>query len=225
VTGGNGRADAIVEAATEAAAGGVDHVQVREPALSDRELLWLVRRVVVAVEPFGARVLVNERLDVALLAGAHGVHLKWGGLQPAQVREAVARRGDESVARAFTIGLATHDAASLARADADLDVDYCTVGPLHASPGKQALGVDGVRELLEEARRRRGASLRVPWLLLGGVREEDVALTGTLERPGESCGLAAIRLFLGAVGDARRGPRAVASRMTAASARCYHSSP
>jgi thiamine-phosphate pyrophosphorylase len=78
--------DGLVTRLALAAAAGVDLLQIREPDLSGSELLSLVRRVLEAVAETPARVVVNDRMDVALVAGAHGVHLRSDSIDTAEAR-------------------------------------------------------------------------------------------------------------------------------------------
>nr|HEX4312770.1 thiamine phosphate synthase [Kofleriaceae bacterium] len=110
-------------------------VQVRDKDVDGSLLLALARAALAA----GARVIVNDRLDVALAAGAHGVHLPERGLAVADAR-ALAPAG-------FVIGCSRHsaDAARAALADG---ADYVQLGPIFDTPGKgPALGVAALREL------------------------------------------------------------------------------
>src|SRR5258708_5192318 len=66
---------ALIELLTKAAVAGVDLIQIREKDLAGRDLFELVKTVIAAARPFGAKVLVNDRIDVALAADADGVHL------------------------------------------------------------------------------------------------------------------------------------------------------
>jgi thiamine-phosphate pyrophosphorylase len=101
----------------------------------------------------GALFVVNDRPDVALLAGADGVHVGQDDLPPRAVRELV---GD-----GLLIGLSTHAPAEI---DAAEGVDYIGVGPVHATPtkpGRPAVGLDLVRYAAAHA--------RVPWFAIGGL--------------------------------------------------------
>ena len=115
-------------------------VQVREKDLEGGALLALVREVVSVAHPRGARVLVNDRLDVALAAGADGVHLPEDGMSIADARAVAAACGRE-----ILVGCSRHDAAGVrAAAGADLIV----YGPVFATPGKGApLGAAALREV------------------------------------------------------------------------------
>lgn len=117
-------------------------VQVREKDLGGRALLALVEAVLAVARRHGAPVLVNDRLDVALAAGADGVHLPEDGIAIADAR-AVAT----AVGRTITVGCSRHDAAGVARAAAD-GAELIVLGPIFATPGKGApLGVAALREV------------------------------------------------------------------------------
>lgn len=172
------------------ARGGVDVIQVREHAMTDAELVKLVTRVIDATASAGARVVVNERLDVALAAGAAGVHLKSNGLDPVLVRRAVEGLAPDG----FLIGISVHFADELVAASRSGAVDYACVGPLHATgDGKRPLELEGLHAILEETRR-----LTAPcaYLALGGVGPADASRLAQLARPDERWGMAAVRPFL-----------------------------
>lgn len=160
--------------------GGMDNVavQLREKDLDDRVLLELARAARAALPPT-IPLLVNGRLDVALAAGADGVHLPADGVPVAPLR---ARFGSSSLARGILIGRSTHSVAEVERAR-DEGADYVTFGPVWETPGKGT--PVGTGELA------RAVAAGVPVYALGGV---------TLERFGElaaagAAGVAAIRLF------------------------------
>ena len=108
-----------------AAASGVDYIQIREKDLSARELLSLTRRAIEAVRGWPARILVNGRVDVALAAEAHGVHLPagsiaadiWRAIMPAELLFAVS----------------CHSVEELRLAGA---ANFAVFGPIFPSPGK-----------------------------------------------------------------------------------------
>lgn len=120
------------------AAAGVDGFQVRAKAMSTRDLVALARAVVTAVRPYGARVVVNDRLDVALAAGADGVHLGADDLAVADARR---------LAPHLMVGATCRDRAGAEAAAAD-GADYAGFGPLLATTSKAGLpaplGVDAV---------------------------------------------------------------------------------
>jgi thiamine-phosphate pyrophosphorylase len=123
-------------------------IQLREKDLDGGALLALARDALAVTRPRGARLLVNDRLDVALAAGADGVHLPEDGLTIAEAR-AIA-------ARPILVGCSRHSAdgvAEAARAGADLVV----LGPIWATPSKQGAPL-GVAALTEARARITGAS-------------------------------------------------------------------
>jgi thiamine-phosphate pyrophosphorylase len=169
------------------AAAGVDALQVRRKELADRALLALVERCRAAL-PASVAVLVNGRVDVAVAAGADGVHLPAAGLATADVSRLARRLGAR-----LLIGRSTHTAAEAARELAE-GADYVTFGPLYPTPSKASslppAGAAGLRE---------AARAGLPVLALGGVdaaRVAEVAAAG-------AHGVAAIRAFYEPGGPAR----------------------
>jgi thiamine-phosphate pyrophosphorylase len=108
-------------------------VQVREKDLDGAALLALARDVVTVARPHGAAVLINDRLDVALAAGADGVHLPETGLTVADARRVAAARG-----RSIVVGCSRHSAAGAAEA-ASAGADLVVLGPVWATPSKAGL--------------------------------------------------------------------------------------
>ena len=164
-----------------AAAAGVDWVQIREKDLSGGELLALAREAVAGRGV--ARVIVNDRLDVALAAGTSGVHL---GRESLRARDVVrwCRAGN---ARAeFSVGVSCHSWEE-ARAAESAGASYIFFGPVFDTPSKRGMGEpQGVGRLAETCR-----SVRIPVVAIGGVSERNAA---ECIRAG-SAGIAAIRMF------------------------------
>ena len=166
---------AVIAAAADA---GVDLVQIREPDLDDRQLLDLVGRAVAITRDTPATVLVNDRPDIALLAGAGGVHLKDDGMPAARVRAL----GPPE----WLIGRSVHQLAAAQRADAEGVVDYLLLGTIFASaskPGRRPLGVDRLRVV--------AGAVSCPVLAIGGV---GVAESAAVASSG-AAGVAGIGLF------------------------------
>jgi thiamine-phosphate pyrophosphorylase len=120
-------ARAFAAAVAQIAAPGV-LVQVREKDLDGGPLLALVS----AALGTGAAVVVNDRLDVALAAGAHGVHLPAHGLSIESVRGILASR---EVPADFSIGASVHSIED-AHAAADAGAELVQLGPIWETPGK-----------------------------------------------------------------------------------------
>ncbi|WP_437594516.1 thiamine phosphate synthase [Sorangium sp. So ce1000] len=166
-------------------------VQLRDPELSGAALHALGRRLRDATAALGASFLVNDRLDLALLLGADGVHL---GRRSVAVADARALLG----AGAF-VSVACHGVDDVLRA-AEAGADAAVLSPIFATPGKgPPLGLEALRE----ARARLDAASRgVALVALGGV---DAASAPACLAAGAD-GVAAIRAdFGGALPAPRAG--------------------
>ena len=169
---------------------GADWVQVRERDLSADKLLSVVRGAVSAASPFAramssgeARVIVNDRLDVALAAGAAGVHL---GAQSVPAREIVCWCRSGNALAAFLVGLSCHTLDEALEAQG-AGVDYLIFGPVFDTPSKRAFGpAQGIARLAEVCR-----ATRIPVIAIGGIDAENGA---DCVRAG-AAGIAAIRMF------------------------------
>jgi thiamine-phosphate diphosphorylase len=194
--------DGLVMLAGAAARAGVNLIQIRERDLEARPLTDLTRRVLAATGPWGVLVVVNDRLDVAIAAAAHGVHLRADSLDVARVR-AVAPAG-------FLVGRSVHALAEAVEAEA-AGADYLVMGTIYPTSGKPDVTTAGPDTLADVCR-----AVRVPVLAIGGVtvgRLEEVAGAG-------AAGIAAIGLFTaGSSDDATGQLRAVVRTVHEAFAR------
>jgi thiamine-phosphate pyrophosphorylase len=164
-----------------AIAAGVDWVQIREKDLSGRELLGLAREAVAA--GVGARVIVNDRVDVALAAGAAGVHL---GRESLGARDVVRWCRAGNAPADFLVGVSCHSLEEAREAEG-AGAAYVFFGPVFDTPSKRGMGEpQGVARLREICR-----SVAIPVLAIGGVSEEN---SGDCVRAG-AAGIAAIRMF------------------------------
>jgi len=144
----------------EALAGGADVIQLREKGLTDREWLRRAREVRILTAQAKARFIVNDRPDLARLAGADGVHL---GQDDVSVRDA--RR---VVGPAALVGVSTHDRAQLDQAVL-AGAGYLGVGPVFESGTKDFSDFAG----LSFVRHAAGAT-GLPWFAIGGIAEENI---------------------------------------------------
>jgi thiamine-phosphate pyrophosphorylase len=166
---------------------GIDLVQIREKDLDIRNLLQLAQAATEARRGAATRVVVNDRLDVALATGAQGVHLGVRSLPASRVRAAVPG--------GFWVGVSCHSLEEVRAAEA-AGADYALLGPTFETESKLRYGPPLGLEALERAARQAA----IPILALGGV---------TLERV-EACleagagGIAGISIFQKAESPARR---------------------
>jgi thiamine-phosphate diphosphorylase len=167
----------LMRQAGHAIAAGIDVIHVRERDLEARELVQLVSDLVARAEGSRTRILVNDRLDVALSAGAHGVHLRADSFPRSRVRTLVPD--------GFLVGCSVH---SVREAQDASEADYLLAGTVWASASKprdhRLLGLDGLAAIV-------GASGR-PVLAIGGVTADRVEHI----RQAGAAGVAAIGLFM-----------------------------
>ncbi len=144
---------------------GVDGFQVRAKTLDGRALTALAERVVAAVRPAGALVLVDDRIDIALAAGADGVHLGRGDLAVPAARR---------IAPDLVIGATCRSRVAVATA-VEEGADYAGFGPVFATSSK-----DGLPAPLGPAAIAAAAGL-LPLVAIGGIdahRVESVVAAG-----------------------------------------------
>jgi len=152
-----------LDLAQELLDGGARCVQVRAKNLASGPLLELSRAVVAAAAPFGAIVIVNDRADVARLAGAAGVHVGQDDLSPADARAVV---GPDAV-----VGYSTHTLEQFERGLRE-PASYLAIGPVFGTITKNT-GYEAVGLALVEAAARRAPER--PIVAIGGVTLENAA--------------------------------------------------
>ena len=169
--------DALHEQIAAAAEVGIDFVQVREPDLSARELTGLVRSLLTRCRGSATRILVNDRLDVAIAAGADGVHLKESSFDPDDARRLTAHR--------LVVASAVHTPlTATARHSADLLIAG-TVLPTVSKTPSDYLEWKGLKQVV-------GAAKGTPVLGIGGLNLDSIPLLAATG----AAGLAAIGAFI-----------------------------
>jgi thiamine-phosphate pyrophosphorylase len=161
----------------DAARAGVQLVQVRQPGWDGGALLALTRATLAAAGP-ATRVIVNDRVDVALAAGAHGVHLRSDSCPAARVR-ALTPMG-------FLIGRSVHSAAEARHSAAQGGLDYLVFGttfPTSSKPGRAAAGTGALAAA--------ASAVPLPILAIGGITLDQIP---EVARSG-AAGFCAIGLF------------------------------
>src|ERR687885_746320 len=147
------RPRAFLEAALR---GGVDVIQLRDKRLGDDELTAAASEFRAAADAYGALFVLNDRPDLVAACRADGVHVGQDDATPAQAR---ALAGPDAI-----VGRSTHAPAQAAAADADPDVDYLAVGPVHATPTKPGRPAAGLQYVTYAA-----ATVGKPWFAIGGL--------------------------------------------------------
>src|ERR671924_95381 len=137
--------------------GGVDLVQLRDKTLDDDGLL----AAAAAFRECGALFILNDRPDLVEACGADGVHVGQDDESPAAARAAV---GPDRI-----VGRSTHAPGQADAADADPDVDYLAVGPVHETPTKPGRPAAGLDYVSYAAR-----TVTKPWFAIGGLDARNV---------------------------------------------------
>jgi thiamine-phosphate pyrophosphorylase len=174
----------LVAQARHAVAAGIHLIQLRERDLEAADLAAVARDLLAVTRGTATRLVVNDRLDVALACAADGVHLRGDSLPVAAARQ-IAPDG-------FLIGRSVHSVGDAAQA---AGADYLVAGAVFPTASKPAshalLGLDGLRTIVSAA--------AAPVLAIGGITEarcDAVAGAG-------AAGIAAIGLFMSAEVDPR----------------------
>ena len=168
----------LVERMRAAAHAGVHLIQIRRPDLDGRGLTQFVQQALLAVRGTSTRVLVNDRVDVALAAWAHGVHLRGDSVPGSRARSATPP--------GFLIGRSVHTPGEAAEVASGGGVDYLLFGAVFATLSKPGVAPAGADALAAAC-----AATPLPVLAVGGMaldRLGGVAASG-------AAGFAAIGLF------------------------------
>ncbi|WP_167646478.1 thiamine phosphate synthase [Mameliella alba] len=151
----------VIVQAVAAAQGGAEWVQLRDKLTPDADLARLARALMTALSPFGTKLIVNDRVELAIAIGAAGLHVGQGDGDPARIRRKI---GPDMI-----LGLSIEMAAQLDAVPAG--VDYLGVGPVYATGSKPdhaaPIGLDGFAVI--------AGRTSLPCLAIGGVTARDAA--------------------------------------------------
>jgi thiamine-phosphate pyrophosphorylase len=200
---GNGasRRERLLEQIAQASRAGIDYIQLREKDLPARELESLAREAVRRVKESGLQpgasrtlILINSRSDIALAAGADGVHLRAGDIAAGDARNLFAQAGVERP----LIAVSCHSPEEVRLAESQ-GADFVVMGPVFESdvvPGKARRSTErdskaGLDRLRQACASRLAAAERTPVLALGGVTLHNFSQC----LAAGAAGVAGIRLF------------------------------
>lgn len=145
----------------QAIEGGVGTVQLREKDLCTRDLYSLAKEIREITEKKNIRLIINDRVDIAIAVDADGVHLGWQSLDIGLVRRLI---GQDKI-----IGFSAHSLREAERAE-NSGADYVTISPIFDTVNKdyiiKPLGVDEIRKIKEQ--------INIPVIALGGINENNV---------------------------------------------------
>ena len=162
VTGNRGHEQQTFELISAAVLAGVELIQVRERRLDDRGLAALTRQAVGLARNSTSRIIVSDRADIALAAGAAGVHLRGSSFAAGRLR-ALAPPG-------FLIGRSVHTLSEATAVEASGGCDYLLFGTVFPSPSKPAnhaiAGLEALRAVC--------GAVRLPVMAIGGISVERV---------------------------------------------------
>jgi len=152
----------LVEVVRLALQGGVQAVQLREKDLPDKELLELARSLRQVTTEFGAKLLINRRIDICQAVNADGVHLGAEGVSITEAKQLLSERQ--------LIGYSAHSMEEACAAEAD-GAHFVTFGPVYATPSKTFYGKPvGTGRLKDVCR-----VLTIPVFALGGIKRNSIS--------------------------------------------------
>lgn len=145
----------FLSALEEAFQGGVRSLQLREKRLNSKDLLTLALEIKPLVQRYNAKLFINDRADIAVMAGADGVHLTEASVQASEVKNNFPE---------LIVGVSTHSLEGARLAETQ-GADFITFSPIYETPSKTSYGppqgLDPLRQVTQSA--------RLPVLALGGI--------------------------------------------------------
>ncbi|MBF0345949.1 MAG: thiamine phosphate synthase [Nitrospirae bacterium] len=154
----NAPLEIVVEEAFKA---GLKALQLRERDMTDRELLVLAIKLRELSNKYNAKLFINDRVDVALLIEADGVHLGQNSMPVSTVRRLVGDR--------MLIGKSTHSVEEAIDA-VSKGANFITIGPIYQTPSKLKYGDPIGLEVLQKVKKK----LSIPVFAIGGIKEHNI---------------------------------------------------
>ncbi len=151
----------LPEAVRLALQGGVPAIQVREKDLPIRELLALSQELRALTKEFGAKLFINDHVDVAVAVGADGVHLGHQSMPTSAVRRILGKK--------MMLGVSTHTIEE-ARAAESEGADFVTFGPVYETPSKIKISAPVGLEPLRDVKK----AIDIPIFALGGIKGRNI---------------------------------------------------
>lgn len=151
--------DEFLDAVASALKGGVDILQLREKNSSAKRIIELGKKIRNLCSLYNAIFIVNDRIDIAKIVNADGVHL---GQDDADITSAREILGDNAI-----VGISTHAPEQALKAVAD-GADYIGVGPVFVTPtkpGRSSVGLEYVKWASE--------NVKIPFFAIGGIDENN----------------------------------------------------
>lgn len=152
--------DEFLDAIASSLKGGVQIVQLREKTASAKEFIELGKKIKALCSLYDALFIINDRVDIAHIIGADGVHLGQDDIDIDSARHILGKD--------FIVGLSTHSPEDAQKAMV-LGADYIGVGPVFETPtkpGRKSVGL----EYVEWASK----NVNIPWFAIGGINQENV---------------------------------------------------
>ena len=147
--------DRFLHTIEEALQGGVRALQIREKDLSPKELLALALEVKALTQRYNAKLFINDRADIAVMAGVDGVHLTEASVQAGEIKNKFPD---------LIVGVSTHSIEGARLAETQ-GADFITFSPIYETPSKTSYGPPQVLDPLRQVTQ----SVRLPVLALGGI--------------------------------------------------------
>jgi thiamine-phosphate pyrophosphorylase len=163
VAGGDSDEAKVLDMVEACCCGGADCVQLRAKGLEDSRLLSLSRRFVQQCRRHGVVSIINDRVDIAVLSGADGVHLGQGDI--------AAGEGRKLCSRPMIFGVSTHSESQL-KAAIEAGADYVGLGPVFATKTKSRLDVAGCDYVRDGVKILAGTG--VGHVAIGGIDSDNV---------------------------------------------------